>query len=184
MLELSCLGSLLEAGAVMTQGWGQGEAKTVGDLFQEIKDDESVLRIEATLGGVRLVRVLRVVKMAIIQTRTRQILQEVKQILPDGRIRERNQIPGGKISFNETSMDAFYREMEEELTLEPGEYTWTPPLRPVFEERVSPSYPGLITVYETYLFSVNLNLNVEYGRFRDGFRHKESSGVEAVFAWV
>jgi len=184
MLELSCLGSLLEAGAVMTQGWGQGEAKTVGDLFQEIKDDESVLRIEATLGGVRLVRVLRVVKMSITQTRTLKTLTEVKQILPDGRIRERNQVPSGKISFSETPVDALYREMEEELTLEPGEYIWTPPVSPVFEERFGRSYPNLLTVYELYTYSVSLNLNVEYGRFRDGFRHKERSGVEAVFAWV
>jgi 8-oxo-dGTP pyrophosphatase MutT (NUDIX family) len=184
MLELSCLASLLEVGGVITSDWGRGEAKSIKDLFQEIKDGESVLRVEATMGGVRLVRVLRVVKMSITQTRTLKTLREVKQILPDGRVRERNQLPGGKIVFDESPADALCREMEEELTLEPGEYTWSLPEAPVFEERFSPSYPHLLTIYERYTFSVNLSPNIEYGRFRDGFHHKEASGIEAVFAWV
>lgn len=184
MLKKSCFGSLLEAGGVMTGNWGRCQAKTVEDLFQEIKDGESVLRIEAARGGVRLVRVLRVVQMSITQTRTLKTLREVEQILPDGRSRKRNQLPGGKIGVYEKPADALARELEEELTLEPNEYISTPPTSPMFEERVSPSYPGLVTLYETYLFSVSLSPNVEYGRFCDGFRHKEDSGVEAVFAWV
>ena len=59
--------------------WGQGDAKTVAALWQEIKNGETMLQDEPPL------RILQVAQLLI--QRDGLVLHEVEQILHDGRRR-------------------------------------------------------------------------------------------------
>ena len=100
ILTVDDLAAILGKFNISTESWGTGKAKGIGDLAEEINNGESSLRINDD----GIMRVTRIVKMRIIDPNNlaRGILKEVFQILPDGRRRDRNQMPSGRIKAGES----------------------------------------------------------------------------------
>ena len=78
------LKSLLNTYAINTENWGKNDAKTIDDLFREIKSNDCELSIIEN-------KLVRTVKILIVLIRKDNlILMEKEQILVDGRKRVRN----------------------------------------------------------------------------------------------
>ncbi len=176
-LGLSFFTSALRAFGVDVSLWGNGDARSVEDFLRELNGQESYLRLYPE----GLTRVVRVVKF-IIEDGGRRFLIEDRQVLPDGRIRKREQAPGGKIAAGETLDSAVRREMREELGLETArDYEWQH-VKTEMEETPSRSYPGIRCVYELNHCRIHLHTGVE---IPDGYeRIDEEDGKTLVFRWV
>ncbi|GFR51035.1 hypothetical protein Agub_g13363 [Astrephomene gubernaculifera] len=136
----------LEQGGVDTAAYGQGMAKTVHELFDEVSKQESVLELE----GGRALRIVNVLSLHILNSRG-QILFEDEQVLPDGRSRRRNVPVSEKMVGEEPWTAALHRAVREELSSAlPEDYQVTLLDNSYFlrtEYSSSMSYPGLLTKY-------------------------------------
>lgn len=131
------LADLLETNGIDLTRWGQGAAKTVAALKEEIESGDCVLEQDT------LKRVVHAVVLHLVQNE--QIVIEVSQTLRDGRVRERQLPPSEKMKPSEDSLEAARRCAKEELDIEL--------VNPTIKERYqhvmdSISYPGLHSVYE------------------------------------
>ncbi|MEI6528430.1 MAG: NUDIX domain-containing protein [bacterium] len=176
MFNEKVLLDILNSFEVDTHTWGQGDAKSITNLCEEISKKETVLQIDST----GLFRIVRVVKMLIIDHDLGTLVEQY-QILPDGRKRVRNMMPGGKVMGNETPLQTLHREAREEMA-------WTPEMYSVNNQTVSykndesPSYPGLWNKYEFHCFELRVRPSI-VNEIREGFGHKEKDGTEHFFAW-
>ena len=159
-------------------GWGTGEALTVEAFYAEILNGESILCIEES----GLFRKLRIVKL-IIEDPERGTLLEDYQILPDGRRKNRQQTPGGKIGANESPEAAVIREMNEELDLREAAYQFYLG-EPYTEEKASKSYPNLRSVYEIYPAHITFFAHTNK-LIQDGYNtvDKEDGKKKLFFKW-
>ncbi|PNH10964.1 hypothetical protein TSOC_002262 [Tetrabaena socialis] len=136
----------LEQGGVNTTIYGQGMAKTVHELYDEVSKQESVLELE----GGKALRIVNVLSLHILNSRG-QILFEDEQVLPDGRSRRRNVPVSEKMVANEPWHAALHRAVREELSgALPEDYQVTLLDDSYFlrtEYSSSMSYPGLLTKY-------------------------------------
>ncbi|MEI7513248.1 MAG: NUDIX domain-containing protein [bacterium] len=170
---------LLQRFDIPVENWGTGEAKDLVNYLKEIGEGESYLRIDHT--GIS--RVVEIVKMHFKspQPEKKVILKEIRQTLPDGRKRERNQEPAGKIKLGETPDEALKREIREELKLEPADYTHKAlPTR--IESRPSKSYPGISCLYIIHPFEIVPNLGTQV--LRPWFETTQEDGTILYFEWV
>lgn len=124
--------------------WGQGDAKTFGDLFREVQEGETTFVWDDK--GFR--RRLNVVSIDVVhRDRWGQAyyLVESHQQFPDGRVRQRS-LPfsiSEKMKSGEKPIAAMSRALDEELGI-----SIATPLTHVSTEasvRMSSSYPGLLT---------------------------------------
>ena len=130
----------LRARGVDLSHWGRGAAKTVADLWAEIRKGESVMQEEPPLRSVQAVRV--------VVRRGDTVLIEARQAFDGGRRRERNRPPSEKMHPGEPYTDAAMRCLREELGVDERdvqlhEQTYR---RKVWEGNPA-SYPGLSTRY-------------------------------------
>lgn len=160
----------------MFVNWGQGEAKSLSNLVEEINAGESELVINAS--GIH--RVLKVVRMDIEDEEFGTLIHH-KTILPDGRERILNRRPSGKIIAGENPDHAVSREVLEELELPPHWYS-IHAKEVVIEEASSKSYPGLPCQYEVHPFKITI-LSMFMGQCKNGFVTKESDGQVLHFIW-
>lgn len=127
--------------------------KTIEDLWLEIQRGESQLKLIQD----RIVRLLRVSSIEVFfQLGNNHFkLVEDKQIFFSGKVRKRdiNSITE-KIKGKENPLEGAYRGLEEELGLKitqdltfMGETYW---------EKISPSYPNLLTLYQVFNYHVVL----------------------------
>jgi hypothetical protein len=130
------LEQLLSANGIDLTAWGQGEAKRLEDLFNEIEAGESRLQVDP------LLRLLAVVQVNVRgQTGT---LVEAEQELADGRRRPRNQPPLEKIKAGEQPVEVAVRCLMEELGMGRERiFIDEGSCRLTLEVKDSPSYPGL-----------------------------------------
>jgi len=156
-------------------GWGHGEAKTIGDLTDEINAGESHLVIDSS--GIH--RVLSIVRMNIVN-KNLGTLVHVKTVLPDGRVRKIQGLPSGKIIRGETPLAALQREMTEELNLDPQWYTQTPQAV-IMGEDPSKSYPRLPSIYEIHPWNITIHEGIVELR-QGGFVTQEDEQV-LYFSW-
>lgn len=126
-----------------TTTWGQGAAKQVTDLWQELVAGESTLQADPPLRCVEVVEVL--------VEREGQRLIETAQHFADGRIRERGRPPSEKLKPGETPLAAAQRCLVEELAIDSARITVA---SQAITQRISlddsGSYPGLKTQYTFY----------------------------------
>jgi 8-oxo-dGTP pyrophosphatase MutT (NUDIX family) len=126
-----------------TTTWGQGAAKQVADLWQELVAGESTLQADPPLRCVAVVEV--------IVEREGQRLVETAQHFADGRVRARNRPPSEKLKPGETPLAAAQRCLVEELAIEHSRITVA---QQAITQRItldeSGSYPGLTTRYTFY----------------------------------
>jgi len=136
--------------------YGQGEAKTIEHLLEEIESGECLIQWQA----YHPVRVINVVVANVFTLDAKQYLIEEKQVFSDGRVRQRQEKDGSpkrgiseKMQPKEVSQDAVLRAVEEELGIDP-DYVRTACLGMNAEESESPSYPGLLTRYVRHKYDV------------------------------
>lgn len=124
--------------------WGQGNAKSVEDLWREVQNAESALYAEAPLRRVRVVELL-------VQDGDRQLIEDA-QILVSGQVRRRNQPPSEKMLPGEDPFATARRCLLEELGIDDAAAVHIP-TQQVRERQLlleSASYPGLVTQFTFY----------------------------------
>lgn len=146
---------LLSAG-IDTSSWGTGKAKTIDDLFNEIREGETVLTKDESGELLRTV----VVGSAAVYHKTADgktyRLKEDRQVFTDGRERRREMVGSvaEKMKPDEDPAEAMVRGIQEELGIE-GELEMHE--ADSYDEVVdSPSYPGLRSKYLHHTFEVSL----------------------------
>jgi hypothetical protein len=129
--------------------WGTENAKTINDLWYEIKLGEAKILNKPPL------RLLSVVKLLIYQDK--KVLMERKQILRNSRVRSRNLPPGEKIRFGEDYRDAIKRCLWEELNISTINFEIVESTHRITHKlKISSSYPNLKTLYTFHLTRVNV----------------------------
>lgn len=138
------LATWLHAHGVTTAQWGQGAAKSVTDLWQEILHGESMLSEEPPLRRVRVVEVA-------VRAGNQQLI-EAAQTLVTGQIRRRNRPPSEKMHPTENPLAAAQRCLQEELGIATATILIEPtqPIGERHETSESSSYPGLLTHFTFY----------------------------------
>ncbi|MEJ2747296.1 MAG: NUDIX domain-containing protein [Anaerolineae bacterium] len=132
-----------------TSLWGEGNAKTVGHLWDELQEGEARLQDSPPL---RLVDVVQ-----IIIRRGKQILLEAKQELGNEQVRFRNQPPSEKMKAGENYAEAALRCFREELGVEETAVTFFHDTYTQIEtETDSLSYPGLKTRYTFHVIEAQV----------------------------
>ena len=130
----------LKANRIDTSLWGEGNAKTINNLWNELQNGEIAFQDSPPR---RLVHVAQV-----LIRKGKQILLEAEQELANGQRRFRNQPPSEKMKPGESSTDAVLRCFQEELGIRPEDVTFLPETyERVQRESDSLSYPGLTTQY-------------------------------------
>ncbi|MDO8601872.1 MAG: hypothetical protein Q7R62_01940 [bacterium] len=177
-LTKSELKDLLLDNKIPLADWGKGEAKTLNDLYSEIRHGESELNIEQ---GSKLVREVGIVKIDIFyknEIGTYKLAEDYQEFY-DGRRRTIKQdCPvGEKMKPHETPIRAFERALKEELAIThpiPGRA-----VRARITTKISKSYPGLTSRYHEHRFTVTIPkkyYNAEGYMERDGDR-------KTYFSW-
>ncbi len=134
----------LQAHQITTAAWGQGAAKSVAHLWQEVQNGESALSDETPLRRVRVVELL-------VLDGDHQLI-EAAQILVTGQVRRRNRPPSEKMHPREDPFTAARRCLVEELGVAPTAIHIAP-TQAISERQEcadSASYPGLITQFTFY----------------------------------
>lgn len=142
--------------------WGQGKAKTVGELFNEVRQNESELRVnngvlERHLWPVGMnVRYQDNGKRLLLRERAQIFLKDGKEDLTRIKKRGLDAMPtslGGKAMRGEDPVEAGMREFVEELGVPPEvevKVSNVSKLNP--KRKHSDTFPGLLCVYnETHL---------------------------------
>ena len=140
----------LDAHDIDTGNWGQADAKTLPDLWQELQHGESVLQADPPLRCVRVVEV--------IISRGTELLVEAEQHFVDGRVRVRNRPPSEKLYPDEDPVAAARRCLQEELSVAPSAISF--PCQELIARTVreqSSSYPNLTSEYTFYVVHANVN---------------------------
>ncbi len=140
---------LLKTHNVPLKEWGQGKAKVVNSLWEEIQNGES------TLLSNPLRR--RVSTVSLIIRRGDHILIEKEQRLKDGRVRQRHIPPSEKLQRDENYLQAAYRGLQEELNILPEDASFkldTHNVRTI--QQPSNSYPGLLAEYHIHTIEVDI----------------------------
>ncbi len=142
-LSLHQLLEWLKTQGIDTTAWGQGDAKSVGDLWQELLHGESTLQADPPLRRVQVVEVY--------VRENDRLLIESAQHFADGRVRTRNRPPSEKMHPAEAPLEAAQRCLVEELAIDPAALSFPLqqiPMRTIRDE--SGSYPNLSTEYTFY----------------------------------
>ena len=138
--NLEELANWLRSCGIDTGIWGTGQYKTIANLWEEYESGEVSFEEDPPLRNVSVVQIL--------VRRGSMVLLEIEQAFANGERRFRHQLPSEKIKANETTVDAAYRGLQEELGLR-GDQISLKSTEGEREEIIidSPSYPGLSTRY-------------------------------------
>lgn len=144
------LAEWLTAVNINTSLWGEGNAKSINNLWDEWRDGEVTFQDNPPL---RLVHVAQ-----ILVRKGKQILVEAEQELEDGQRRFRNQPPSEKMKPGESYMETAVRCLQEELGIQSENFRL---LTETYEHTVrksdSLSYPGLTTQYTFHIIEAQIN---------------------------
>ena len=148
--------------------YGSTGRKSLKDLVTEITRGETILLVEEGI----LKRKVKVLNLLIQDHQGRFLWEKHQFSHKSNELRERHLPPAEKFLPNEAVMEAVVRALEEEMNLLPNQYT----LDVTFEridkvEKRSPSYPGLMSVYETVYVMMHITVMTEH--FYSDFSHTE-----------
>jgi len=133
--------------------FGVGQAKTLEEFVVEVWKGQSQLMLDATQHKT-LVRVVDVVLLRIIHGSgaNKQYLIRSQEKYPDGRTKDFNQLMASKKLPHENGLETAKRLLSERMDMEEVGVSFKTE-REYFEEReVSPSFPGVNTVYRKEIF--------------------------------
>ena len=134
------------------EDWGKGDAKSIRSLFNEIKEEDCILKEE----GDYLIRLIEFVGIRIYYRDgdNTWLLKEDRQVFNDGRIRRR-EMPSSvseKMRFGEDPVNAAVRGILEELGVDINKKQLIK-RRDLHYDGGSMSYPGLKTRYKGHQYS-------------------------------
>lgn len=149
------LGMLKKMG-VPTELYGTGKYKTVGHLWQEIKEGETVLEVD----GDQLIRRVQFVGVRILYKKDGQWIRlyEDRQVFKDGRVRRRVNMPysaAEKFKSGEDPKEVIVRGIEEELKIKISESQFAFYNKIEFEN--NDDYPGIRSFHAGHEYLVILN---------------------------
>jgi len=160
-LKVEALGKFLTTNRVDLTQFGKGAAKPLQDLSDELLQGECTLKC---LPDGRVARVVDVVLLRIVQTGTMNILVVAKEVC-DGSGHEpcdeilRGRLPGTKRRPDESQFKAAKRVLQRQINLSENEVNFDKDnVHIVEEEKDSPSYPGLHTIYRKRIIPAYLDL--------------------------
>lgn len=167
------LKALMHAHEIDLSRWGHGDAKSLDDLWREISSGEIYMQanpFRRVLTGV----------VSVIIRRGDKVLVEHKQVLADGRTRQRDILPSEKMKNDESYVDAVTRCLREELHVCPENVEI---LKSSYQQkrelRQSTSYPGLLSEYIIHSVEVRV-----VGLPDTDFWIAEHNPVEGQHHWV
>ena len=129
--------------------WGQANAKTVDDLWQEL------MLGECRLQECPIMRLVDVTNVLVQQNGL--LLREVGQELRNGRVRHRDSLPAEKMLPGEDALTTARRCLSEELNLNDSAFCSDFALVMTQSKRKdSPSYPGLPSRFTIYTVKVQV----------------------------
>lgn len=145
----------LKDNGINTELYGTGTYKTIGHLFQEIKEGETELNVE----NGKLVRRVQFVGARVLYKNNGSWLRlyETKQVFKDGRIRTRKNMPysmAEKFKTGEDPKKVIIRGLDEELNIQVDTNQFTFYNRTEIEN--NEDYPGIISYHVGYEFLVIL----------------------------
>ncbi len=154
-LSLEQLAQLLTYAGIPIHEWGQGDAKTVAHLLQEINEGETELLVTPAGEIERHVSVVWVDVSGTNSDNDWFHLVEDRQEFRDGRVRRRalDHSLGEKMKPGEDMYGAVERALREELGIED---VWTDHLRSELTQHAPSSYPGLKSEYNTHYFTAHI----------------------------
>lgn len=133
----------LNYNGIDTSHWGSDGAKSVENLWEEIRRGETVLLENPARRSVSVAQVWI--------CRDNLLLVETAQTFDDGSVRALNTLPAEKILPGENPSQTALRCVQEELQISQGEATLTSaPIECSKKDADSFSYPGLHSVYTFY----------------------------------
>ena len=166
--------------SIPVEEWGTGYAKTIEHLYNEILEEESIIK---EIDGY-LVRQIEYVGVRVLYKDENEItwlLKEDRQEFKDGRTRRRNMESSvsEKMKFGEDSTISAIRGIKEELGIDVS-MDQLIKQRPHFYDGGSQSYPGLKSKYKGNHFTCYLNDN----QFNpDGYVENQKD-KSTFFIWV
>merc|ERR1712194_389311 len=99
----------------------------------------------------KLLRIVDVVLMIIKRPGTNEVLVQAQQIMPDKKPNELNRLPGAKCRPDENQFLSARRVVRKQLEIDENAVKLSENVEFVEEEKSSPSYPGLVTLYRKRL---------------------------------
>lgn len=139
----------LDRHGIDMSAWGTGQYKSLGDLWTEYRNGETVFIEDPPCRNTSFVKVF-------IRNGSR-LLFEVGQVLANGKRRSRDAVPAEKMKPGETTRQAALRCVREELGVAVEEPACKCDESPAsVKVSVSPSYPGLPTRYTYFECEVDV----------------------------
>jgi len=133
--------------------FGQGTAKSLLEFSNELVKGEATLMQDSS-GTLK--RVVDVVVMIITNPKTNETLVQAEQFLPDGHKVTLNRLPGAKRRPDENQFLSARRIVRRQLELDENLVRLSQEVEFVEEDKPSPSYPGLTTLYRKRLIRAEL----------------------------
>mmetsp|Transcript_40763 Transcript_40763/g.113317 ORF Transcript_40763/g.113317 Transcript_40763/m.113317 type:complete len:781 (-) Transcript_40763:100-2442(-) len=142
------VGQMLKDHNIDISQFGVGEARTLHQLADEVQRGAARLMLDAT-EHKKLVRVVDVVLVRLFSApKDGKLLVEAQEQFPDGRKRSLQRLPGTKKDPHENSVQVAQRMLQDVLQMTDCAVQFDFEDKEVFEEEmISPSFPGVRTVY-------------------------------------
>mmetsp|Transcript_90387 Transcript_90387/g.189052 ORF Transcript_90387/g.189052 Transcript_90387/m.189052 type:complete len:640 (-) Transcript_90387:275-2194(-) len=182
--------------SISTDSFGAGQAKTLREFVTEIQQGQACLMLDASKHK-NVVRVVDVVllRLAYGSGAGKKYLTISQEKYPDGRMRTNiNQLAGSKKLSYENGIQAAKRTVKDRLNLADAKIEFDFAKAERFEDdEVSPSYPGVRTVYRKVIYeallvgsnSASILERVGLGPKGSGtYTNTDSTNYTRTFAWL
>eukprot|EP00931_Biecheleriopsis_adriatica_P007458 TRINITY_DN108739_c0_g1_i1.p1 TRINITY_DN108739_c0_g1~~TRINITY_DN108739_c0_g1_i1.p1 ORF type:complete len:803 (-),score=173.33 TRINITY_DN108739_c0_g1_i1:109-2517(-) len=143
----------LQSHGVDISGFGQGTAKSIKEFSRELMYGESSLVID---DEGKVVRVVDQVVLVVVSPSNKTLVQ-VAHVAPDGAKHIINRLPAAKGRPDESQFVTARRILRKQIRIDENQVRLDPAKARIFEEsRLSPSVPGMMTVYRRRFIEANV----------------------------
>ena len=151
-ITLGKLTQLMLSAGLPVDEYGEGEAKEIDDLQKEVAEGECFLTIASDGTLTRQVKPVWVNVLCHLKDGRVMVLREQKQVLKDGRTRERN-LPsslGEKLKLGEDTDATALRALEEEIGV--TDVTYIEKVKEESRTFTPPTFPGIESTYSSTFY--------------------------------
>jgi ADP-ribose pyrophosphatase YjhB (NUDIX family) len=132
--------------------FGQGNKRTLKEFSDELIKGEAILLQDSEGRPVRVVDVV----VLILARKDGEVLIQASQAYPDGSTQVLNRLPGTKRLPDENQFTTVRRILRRHLNVDDNYVTLDKIAQNVEEDKTSPSYPGMRTLYRKRLITAKL----------------------------